>query len=183
MPHNLVDSTSLTTFLQRLGQCYRHTGRVYLVGGPSLIMVATKISTFDIDLQFEVEKHGDFIRCLRELGRNLNLAIEQASLEQFLPLPAGYQERHQFIGRFGSLDVFHFDFYSVALSKLHRGNEKDFSDVTQMLHNNLITLPQLEDYFAEILPQLESYNLQANPDAFYRKFTHFKTQLVADSPD
>lgn len=106
-----ITSHTLNDFLSRLGRCYRHPGKVFLVGGSSLILTASKTSTFDIDLvrvanlggQFEVNPahHTAFIRCLRQLSRQLKLPIEQASPEQFMPLPKGYQDRHRFIGRYG----------------------------------------------------------------------------------
>ena len=173
-----ITSQTLNDFLSRLGRCYRHPGKVFLVGGSSLILVAAKTNTFDIDLQFEVQPkhHTAFIRCLRQLSRQLKLPIEQASPEQFMPLPKGYQDRHQFIGRYGLLDVFHFDFYSIALSKIHRGNEKDFVDVMQMVRKSVIELPQLKQYYEEILPELEGM-LQSDPDDFADKFALFKKRL------
>lgn len=175
-----ITAQALQEFLKQLGQCYRHPGRVYLVGGSSLLLLAAKVSTLDIDLQFDVpaEHHDAFIRCLREIGRQRQLPIEQASPDQFIPLPRGYQDRHQFIGRYGSLDVFHFDFYSVALSKLHRANEKDFADVIQMVEQGLITLAQLREYFHEVLPQLESFDISADASDFERNFALFEQRLA-----
>lgn len=172
---NLVDDQGITQFLERLGRCYRYAGTIYLVGGSSLILVAAKESTFDIDLKVEVapEHHSEFIRCLRQVSRELQFAVEQESPDQFIPLPAGYQHRCQFIGRFGSLDIFHFDFYSVALSKLHRGNEKDFNDVANMIKRRLIEVITLEQYFQEILPQYENL-IGTDPDDFKDKFAYFK---------
>ncbi len=179
MSGDLVDAEAVWQFLDRLGQCYRHPGTLYLVGGTSLLLVAAKDSTFDIDVQFEVpdEYHGEFIGCLRQVSRELELPVEKASPEQFIPLPAGYQDRQRYIGRFGLLDVFHFDFYSVALSKLHRGNEKDFADVVNMLQIGLIELQHLDSCFEEILPRYETYQVAADPDAFRRKFTLLKQRV------
>ena len=103
------------------------------MGGTSLLLAAGKMSTFDIDVQFQTENqhYSEFIRCLRTVSRELGIPVELASPEQFIPLPAGFQDRRQFVGRYGSLDVFHFDFYSIALAKVHRGNEKDFDDVVR----------------------------------------------------
>jgi hypothetical protein len=174
-----VTSQVLHEFLAQLGRCYHHPGRIYLVGGSSLILVAAKVSTLDVDIQFEVppEHHDEFIRCLRDISRQRQVAIEQASPDQFIPLPRGYQDRHQFIGRYDSLDVFHFDFYSVALSKLHRGNEKDFADVIQMVEQGLITLSQLRSYFHELLPQVESFNIRSDAKDFERNFALFEQRL------
>jgi len=174
-----ITTQALQDFLEQLGRCYRHPGRLYLVGGSSLILVAAKVSTLDIDLQYDIpdEYHEAFILCLRQISRQQQLPVEQASPDQFIPLPRGYQNRHQFIGRYGSLEVFHFDFYSVALSKLHRGNEKDFADVIQMVREGLIDLSQLRKQFQEVLPQLESFDLKANSDDFERNFTLFEQRL------
>ena len=175
-----ITAEALQNFLEQLGRCYRHPGRLYLVGGSSLILVAAKVSTLDIDVHFDVpaEYHNTFIRCMREISRQYKLPIEQASPDQFIPLPRGYQDRHQFIGRYSLLDVFHFDFYSVALSKLHRGNEKDFADVIQMVGQGLITLAQLREYFYEVLPQLESFDISADAGDFERNFALFEQRLA-----
>lgn len=180
MANTLVDMQGIISFLQRLGQCYRQIGTIYLVGGSSLLLVSAKESTFDIDLKFEVppEYHTEFIRCLRQVGRELQMPVEQASPDQFIPLPQGYQERRRFIGHFGKLEVFHFDFYSVALSKLHRSNEKDFADVINMLHQGLLELSTLERYFQEILPQYENL-LSADPDSFQRRFALFLEKVAS----
>lgn len=174
-----VTAQTLQDFLEQLGRCYRFPGRLYLVGGSSLILTAAKESTLDIDVQIDVlpEHHDSFIRCLRELSRQHKLSIEAASPDQFIPLPRGYQNRHQFIGRYSSLEVFHFDFYSVALSKLYRGNEKDFTDVIQMIDQNVIELTRLREYFNEVLPQLESFKISTNPQRFEGNFVLFEQRL------
>ncbi|MBI3359638.1 MAG: hypothetical protein HY023_00830 [Chloroflexi bacterium] len=179
----ISDAQEILDFLRRLGQCYRHAGVVYLVGGSSLILVAAKESTFDIDLKIEVapEHHDEFIRCVRRLSAEMELSIEQASPDEFLPLPAGYEDRRRYVGRYAALDVFHFDFYSVALGKLQRGNEKDYNDVVSMIRAGVIELGNLEQYFREVLPKLEAYSLRTDPQDFERKFALFKTRLSSDA--
>ena len=92
------------------------------------------------------------------------------SPSEFIPLPPGYQDRRKFIDRYGALEVFHFDLYSIALSKLHRGNEKDYADVLKMLELKLIAFEALEAYFEETLPKVETFNLRADPEGFRLKF-------------
>lgn len=175
-----VTSQVLRDFLDQLARCYRFSGRLYLVGGSSLALAAAKVSTLDIDLQYDIpaEHREEFIQCLRHISRQFQLSIEQASPDQFIPLPSGFHDRHQFIGRYGLLDVFHFDFYSVALSKLHRGNEKDFADVIEMVEHGLISLDQLRTFFHEVLPQLDSFALSADPGGFKRNFELFEQRLT-----
>jgi hypothetical protein len=175
-----VDSLTLNKFLRRLGMCYRYTGTLYLVGGSSLILMAAKTATFDIDLKFSapVEHQAELLACLRRVGQEMGIPVEQASPDEFLPLPAGYQDRHRYIGRFGNLDVFHFDFYSVALAKLHRGNEKDFSDVVSMVKTAIIEFDALQNQFNEILPRTAAFGLHTDPDGFARNFSLLKQRLV-----
>lgn len=179
MSDNLIDVRSAQLFLERLGKCYRHPGTLYLVGGTSLLLVARKESTFDIDVQYAVapEHLTEFIRCLRQVSRELGFPVEQASPDQFIPLPAGFEERRQFVGRYGSLDVFHFDFYSVALAKIHRGNEKDYADVLTMIRTGLIDLLRLESYLEQVLPDYENFSPNADPSAFRRKYALLKEKL------
>jgi len=179
MAETLVDAHALESFLQRLGQCLRYSATLYLVGGTSLLLAAGKMSTFDIDIQFSTanEHHADFIRCLRTISREMGIPVELASPEQFIPLPAGFQDRRQFVGRYGSLDVFHFDFYSIALAKVHRGNEKDFDDVLRMVQTGLISVTALESYLEQILPEYEFYQPSADPATFRRKFELLNEKL------
>ncbi|MBI1801985.1 MAG: hypothetical protein HY259_14730 [Chloroflexi bacterium] len=184
MSSQLVDRNLLLSFLQHLGRCYKHAGVVYLVGGSSLLLVAVKESTYDIDLQFTIppDHHDEFIRCVRTVGRELRVFVEQASPDEFMPLPAGREERRQFVGRFGMLDVFHFDFYSVALGKLQRGNTKDFADVLNMIRSNVIDQSTLRRFFDEIFPSLETHGLRANPERFRRNFEYFEKRVTEESP-
>ncbi|MBX3056812.1 MAG: hypothetical protein KF770_10100 [Anaerolineae bacterium] len=179
MADQMVDAQGLKNFLERLGSCFRYTARLYLVGGASLLLAGGKTSTFDIDIHFDVtpEVHAEFIRCLRQIRRELHLPIEEASPGEFIPLPTGYADRHQYIGRYGQIEVFHFDFYAVALSKIHRGNEKDFADVSSMVNRQLIDFVTLESFFNDLLPRYESYGLKADPDLFQRKFDLLRQRL------
>jgi Nucleotidyltransferase of unknown function (DUF6036) len=174
-----IDSQRASEFLSQLGACYRHPGSLYLVGGSSLILLDAKRSTLDIDLKIEVapEHHAEFIQCLRQVSREMQASVELASPDEFLPLPDGYQDRRRYIGRFGSLEVFHFDFYSSALSKISRGNQKDYDDVYQMWQQKLIQIETLEQYFNEILPKVESFSLRASQADFQLKFNLIKKRI------
>ena len=114
-----VDQQRIEYFLQQLGKRFTKSGRVYLVGGTSIVYEGLRQQTLDIDLTFEVapEDHSSFIEVVRDLKERLSLNIEEVSPADFIPLPSGYKERSQYINRYGQLDIFHFDLYSVALSK------------------------------------------------------------------
>jgi hypothetical protein len=60
------------------------------------------------------------------------------------------------------------------------GNEKDFADVIQMVQNQLISLPELRNYFHEVLPQLETFSISAKPENFLRNFEISEQRLVQE---
>lgn len=62
--------------------------------------------------------------------------------------------RAHFIGRYGTIDVFYFDFYSIALSKMERGNNRDIADVKLLVQQGIITLDELDRAYQEVLSQL-----------------------------
>ncbi len=172
MPRQPVDRQRIERFLQELGKRFHRPGRVYLVGGTTMVYEEFRAQTLDIDLTFDVqaEDHTEFIRVVRDLRDELDINVEEASPGHFIPLPAGYEHRAQFIGRYGQLDVFHFDLYSTALSKIERGTEEDFTDVLALLRSGRIEVDQLRTSFEQILPDFETASLRGDSEEFQRKF-------------
>jgi hypothetical protein len=140
--------------------------------------------TLGIDLAFEVaaENHGVLIKAVRELKEELSLNVEEASPADFIPLPRGYRERSPFVGRYNQIDVFHFDLYSMALSKIERGTEEDFSDVIILLRSGRIEFSILDACFHEILPLVGVASLNQDPEEFRRKFDALR-QIIAQTGD
>ena len=167
-----VDRRRIEQFLNALGQRFTRPGRIYLVGGTTLVWEGLRSQTIDVDLAFDIspEDTDEFTRAVRMLKRELATNVEEASPGDFIPLPAGYRERSLFIGRFGSLEVFHFDLYSTALSKIERGRDEDLSDVLTLLNTDRIDMTQLVAYFEDILPRVETHSLKGDPIEFSRKF-------------
>lgn len=167
-----VDRSRIELFLRQLGERFRHPGRIYLVGGTTLVFEALRPQTVDIDIAFEVSPadHGEFIRVVRQIKDELSLNVEEASPADFIPLPGGAADRHEFIGRFGQLNVFHFDFYSTALSKIERGRVQDLEDVLTLLHARRMDWDKLKACFAEVLPQFGRASLRQDPVEFEKNF-------------
>lgn len=168
-----VDRGRIAHFLGKLGEHYRGRGRLYLVGGTTVVYENYRAQTLDIDLTIEADPRDEarLLASIRELKESLAINVEQVSPADFIPLPAGYRERSEFVGRFGGLDVFHFDLYSTALSKIDRGSEQDFSDVLSLLQAGRVEWIKLEGGFDEILPQFGARSLKQDPDEFKRKFS------------
>ncbi len=179
-----VNRERIEFFLRRLGDSYRSPGRLYLVGGTTLVFEGLRQQTLDVDVVIEIapENHTAFIQTLRQLKEELNLNIEEASPGDFIPLPSGYANRHEFIGRYGQIDAFHFDLYSLALSKTERGRRQDILDVLTLLRAGRLEWSKLTQYFAEILPQMGAHSLRQDPVEFEQNFRDLEQQWLS-SPD
>src|SRR3972149_6727827 len=167
-----VDRQRIETFLRRLGEHYRGKGRLYLVGGTTIVFEGLRARTLDIDLTLEVAPADEtqLGRAIGELKETFAVNLEKVPPADFIPLPAGYRDRCEFIGRFGGLEVFHFDLYSTALSKLERGTEQDFADVLALLDAEKIEWAKLESCYNEILPQFGAKSLKQDPEQFRENF-------------
>ncbi len=167
-----VDQQRIELFLRRLGQYFPKPGRIYLVGGTTMVYEGLRQQTLDIDLALEIadEDHSQFTFLVRRLKEQLSLNIEEASPADFIPLPAGYRERSPYVGRYGQIDVFHFDLYSTALSKIERGNQNDYADVLMLLEAGRIEMQKLSTYFDEIMQRYATESLKQDPDEYKQKF-------------
>ncbi len=167
-----VDRDRIELFLRRLGERFRKPGRVYLVGGTTMVFEGFREQSIDIDLTFEVKSsdHAEMIQAIRELKEQLGLNVEEVSPGDFIPLAEGYRERAVFVGRYGQLDIYHFDFYATALSKIARGTEEDLHDVLALLRAKRMDIARLEQYFAEIRPRVSTESLKPDLNQFERNF-------------
>jgi len=109
--------------------------------------------TVDIDLKADPEPAA-FFEGLAALKNEMNVNLELASPDQFIPELPAWRERSLFIARSGRLDFFHMDPYSQALAKLERKHARDLMDVQFMRKKNLIEPGQLWDLFEKIESQL-----------------------------
>lgn len=109
--------------------------------------------TIDIDIKAEPEPGGLF-EGIAEIKDSLQVNIELASPDQFIPELPGWRERSPFIQKSGNMDFFHYDFYAQALSKLERGHTRDLLDIQSMKAEQLILPEKLLGYFEQIEPDL-----------------------------
>ena len=148
-------------FLEQLGSRYPGTGTLYLLGGSALCLLGSTRRTLDIDYTLEApaEETGQLQAAIESLAQELKLDLEGVPIEEFVPLPAEANIRHQLVGQFGNLTVYIYDPYTIALSKVARGFETDLEDVLFMLNQALIQLEPLADYVAAAVPQAWDFDI------------------------
>ena len=176
-----IDRLRVHYFLVKLGSTFRYPARLYMVGGTTLVYEGLREQSLDIDISYEVadEHEAEFARSIRDLKNELQVNVEQASPGDFIPLPSGWKERAKYVGRFGQIEVFHFDLYSTALSKIERGREGDYQDVLSLLRSGQIKFEELRAAFDNIMPRVEAESLKRNPERFQRNFDALE-QMVRD---
>ncbi len=151
-----VDSLNLRTFMRELAKLSRASGRVYLTGGASAVLLNWRPSTLDVDLKI-IPDSGPILTAIRDLKDSLNINVEFASPDDFIPALPGWQERSRFIVREHLLDYYHYDFYAQCLAKIERGHRKDLADVNSMLSSGLVEPSKLRTLFDQIEPELLRY--------------------------
>lgn len=145
-------------FLEKLSMQYSQPATLYLLGGSALCFLGNPRRTIDIDCAIENPPEG-FNKAVESVAHELHLEVEIISLEEFIPLPSEAQKRHQPVGKFGNLEVYVFDPYSIALSKIARGFDTDIQDVIFLLQNNVILLKKLTQFVSEAIPVAWDYDI------------------------
>jgi hypothetical protein len=106
-------------FIEALGRQSSSGGRVYIVGGGSAVLYGWRTATVDVDVKLDPEPVGAF-EAIRQLKDELGINVELASPDLFIPELPAWRERSVYIGRFGQVDFYHYDFYAQALAKVPR---------------------------------------------------------------
>ncbi len=164
-----VDAVRVRAFMAALGRSVRADHTVYLVGGATAVLEGWRESTIDIDLALPDRLASDeLLRALPGLKNELELNVELASPADFVPVPAGWEERARSVAREGHVTFLHYDLYAQALSKLERGHDRDLEDIRQMIARGLVERDRLHTFFTEIEPEL--YRFPAiDPPSFRRR--------------
>ena len=170
-----VDAERIQRFMRELGGEADRDVRLYFTGGATAVLLGWRLSTIDVDVKIEPETDQLF-RALPRIKEKLELNIELAAPDQFIPAIPGWQERSAFIAREGRLSFYHYDFYAQALSKIQRGHAQDRTDVHQMLERRLVDPHELRRRFEDIEPFLYRYPA-IDPPAFRRALEEFLGSL------
>jgi len=161
-----INLSLLDTFMRSLASRVRSPSRIYLVGGSSAVLLGWRDSTIDVDLKF-IPESDELLRSLPALKEQLNINLEIASPDHFIPELPGWQERSLFIRQEGTLAFLHYDFYAQALAKIERGHAIDQQDVNEMIRRDLVERQQLLELFTAI--ESEFYRYPALDGPSFRK--------------
>jgi len=91
------------------------------------VLLGWRQSTIDIDLKL-VPDSGALLRAVPVLKEELEVSVELASPNLFIPVPPGWEDRSPWEATEGMLTVRHFDLTAQAVAKLERGHARDLDD-------------------------------------------------------
>jgi hypothetical protein len=144
----------------------RGTHRVYFVGGATAVLKGWRASTIDADLY--AGKDAIF-HDIQDIKERLQLNIEFARPEDFVPALAGSDERHVFIETIGNVSFYHYDPYAQLLSKVVRGFNRDLEDAKSFLESGLVD----PERFRALVEKI--------PVAAYSKYPSLSRRAVQDA--
>jgi hypothetical protein len=151
-----VTAARVEEFMKALGSGVTSPARVFLVGGATAVLLGWRDSTIDIDLK-AIPERDDLLRQLSTLKERLEINIELASPDNFIPELPGWEDRSRFVRQEGKLTFLHYDFYAQALAKIERGHETDLRDIQEMIRSNLVEPKRLLELFYKIEGNIHKY--------------------------
>lgn len=152
----LADAQRIRRLMEALGRSADADGRAYFTGGATAVLMGWRESTIDVDLKLVPEQDA-VLRAIPELKEKLRINVELAAPIDFIPVPAGWEERSPFVDRIERLSFHHFDLYAQALAKIERGHQQDLADVRQMIDRGLVEPARALEYWERIEPELYRY--------------------------
>jgi hypothetical protein len=146
----------------------RGSYRVFFVGGATAVLAGWRASTIDADLYSDTDAMFDDIQAIKE---RLQLNIEFARPEDFVPALAGSGSRHIFIESVGKVSFFHYDPYAQLLSKIVRGFNRDMLDAASFVTSGMVD------------PKRFRSLVHAIPEAAYSKYPALSRRAVLEAVD
>jgi hypothetical protein len=162
----LADAERIHAFMRALGAAADVDGAAYLTGGATAVLHGWRSATVDVDLLL-VPERDRLLRAIPALKDELRLNVELVSPADFIPVPAGWEDRSIFAAREGRLSFYHYDPYAQALAKLERGHRQDLVDVRSLVETGLVDPARVLAYLDEIEPEL--YRFPAVDPAAFRR--------------
>jgi hypothetical protein len=129
--------------------------QVFFVGGGTAVYLGWRRSSIDVGLYSDQEI---LFRNIQEIKERLNINIEFARPEDFVPPLEGTADRHVFIETVGTITFYHYDPYAQLFSKIVRGFQRDLDDARKFVDSRMVNPEKFRALVAAI------------PDAAFAKY-------------
>lgn len=162
----ITNLARLRLFMEMLGRQSQEAADIYFTGGVTALLQGWRDTTIDIDIKMLPELDS-ILRQIPVIKETININVELASPDQFIPELPGWKERRLFIEKQGPISFYHYDPYAQALGKIERGHNQDTLDVENMLRSGLVQPNKLLELFDAIESKL--YKFPAIDPKTFRK--------------
>jgi hypothetical protein len=172
MRHDLTRER-LHAFMRELARSAPRRGgpfRVFLVGGGTAVWSGWRPASVDVDIHADRE---EVLRDIQAIKERLDINVELARPEHFVPALPGTDDRHVFIETIPPVSFYHYDPYAQALSKVVRGFDRDLVDARHFVESGMVEPEKLRKLVERIpesefsrYPHLARRDLLAAIDAF-----------------
>ena len=158
----------ITAFMKELARRAPRTGshKVYFVGGGTAVYMGWRPSSVDVDVYSDKDA---VFRDVQKIKEDLEINIEFARPEHFVPPLKGSAGRHVFIDTMGPVTFFHYDPYAQVLSKVVRGFKRDLDDARQFVRTGMVDPAKLRSLTAEI------------PDSAFAKYPALSRKAIENA--
>jgi hypothetical protein len=150
-------------FLTTLAERHTEPASLFLLGGSALLMLGSGRFTLDIDYVGDDRHLDGFQRTIKQVADEFHIEVEPVPIDEFVPVTEGARDRSLFVGQFGTIRVFAFDPYTIAISKLDRGFEADIEDIVFLIRRGYVDLDRLQALTLDAIDQARGFDL--NPAA------------------
>ncbi|MDZ4805775.1 MAG: hypothetical protein SGI90_13025 [Candidatus Eisenbacteria bacterium] len=172
---NELTRERLRTLMQEIARVApprRGAFQVYLVGGGTAVYSGWRAASIDVDLYSDREEVFHDVQGIKE---RLNVNIEFARPEHFVPALRGTAGRHVLIETIPPVTFHHYDPYAQVFAKIVRGFTRDLDDARHFVDSGMVDESQLrllvgqipESEFARY-PNLSRSAVVAAVDVFFR---------------
>jgi len=156
-----METDLIQAFLKALGDRYPNSAELYLLGGSALCLLGSPRPTLDIDYVGDDLKKNALQKTMEEIAAEMGLDVEAVPIERFVPISSNPRERSLHIGKFGKINVYIFDPYSIALSKLDRGFDTDLDDIIFLIQHGFVDFDELTLNTHHALEESRKYDLNS----------------------
>jgi hypothetical protein len=151
----VISRVNIEQFLQLLGAQFQQPSNLYLTGNAVPVHLGLRAGTTNIlQLVVETDDEARMSAVISRCAEAVHLNVEFASPEDLLPIPWTWQDTSQYIGPYGYIDAFYFDFVSLALGKIAQGGEADLQDAWLLVQHKVVSLHELDNAYLDIQPRM-----------------------------
>lgn len=181
--NDVVSQASIEQFLQVLAMAFQQPCNLYLTGEAVLVHLGLRASTSTtLSLVIEASDEEKMTNAIRRSAERVHLSTSFSSPEDVIPISWSWQDRAPYVGPYGYIDVFYFDYISLALSKIAQGSEQDLNDVWLLVRQRLLSLNDLDNAYLEIQPRMgrKPYD-HVQPQQFAQRYAQVRKWLMRNT--